>query len=53
MYSESRTLDPVEPAQPFRWDGRLENGKPAASGVYGYVIRVGGQRGTGKFVLLK
>ncbi len=53
VYSESRTLDPVEPAEPFRWDGRLEDGKPAASGVYGYMIRVGGQRGMGKFVLLK
>lgn len=53
VYSETRTLDPVEPAEPFRWDGRLADGKAAASGVYGYVIRVGGQRGTGKFVLLK
>ncbi len=53
VYRQSRQLDPVEPVAPFRWDGRLADGKPAASGVYGYVIRVGGQRGTGKFVLLK
>ena len=38
---------------PFRWDGRLANGEPAATGVYGYVIRVGGQKRVGRFVLLR
>ncbi len=53
VYQQSQQLDPTEPVAPFRWDGRLADGKAAASGVYGYVIRVGGQKATGKFVLLK
>jgi subtilisin family serine protease len=53
IHSERRTLTPDSPIEPFRWSGRLANGESAASGVYGYVIRVGGQRGSGKFVLLK
>ncbi len=53
VYRQTTQLSPVEPMVPFRWDGRLADGKAAASGVYGYVIRVGGHRGTGKFVLLK
>jgi len=53
IYWERRTLTPDSPVVPFRWSGRTANGELAASGVYGYVIRVGGQRSWGKFVLLK
>ncbi len=53
IYSEQRQLEPDQPVEPFRWSGRLGNGEPAASGVYGYVIRVGDQLKWGKFVLLK
>ncbi len=53
VYSERRELDPDQPVEPFRWSGRLGDGEAAASGVYGYVIRVGGERQIGKFVLLK
>ena len=53
VYAESRELSPDLPVEPFRWSGRLENGDAAATGVYGYVIRVGSQRKSGKFILLK
>jgi hypothetical protein len=53
VYSEQRTLSPDSPVQPFRWAGRLENGNAAATGIYGYVIRVGGRKRSGKFVLIK
>ncbi|MGB2868369.1 MAG: DUF3160 domain-containing protein [Bacteroidota bacterium] len=36
-----------------RWDGTAGNGKPAASGVYFYVLTVGAQRAVGKMTLLK
>jgi hypothetical protein len=44
---------PERPVEPFSWTGLLGNGDAAATGVYGYVIRIGGRRETGKFVLLK
>jgi hypothetical protein len=53
VYSEQRMLSPDSPVEPFRWAGRLENGDAAATGVYGYVIRVGGRKRSGKFVLIK
>jgi len=53
IHSERRELTPDSPVVPFRWSGRVANGQLAASGVYGYVIRVGGRRSWGKFVLLK
>lgn len=53
VYYEHRTLQPDDPLEPFRWAGRLESGDAAATGIYGYVIRVGGQKRWGKFVLLK
>jgi hypothetical protein len=53
VHEERRMLQPETPLQPFSWDGRLPNGELAASGVYGYVIRVGEERKTGKFLLSK
>ena len=53
LYEERRELVPDVPVEPFRWNGRLANGEAAASGVYGYVIRVGDERRWGKFLLLK
>jgi hypothetical protein len=53
VYTEQRTLVPERPVEPFSWTGLLGNGDAAATGVYGYVIRIGGRRETGKFVLLK
>ncbi len=53
VHSERRALSPNSPVEPFRWAGRLENGDAAATGIYGYVIRVGGRKRSGKFVLIK
>ena len=53
IYYEHRTLQPDDPLEPFRWAGRLDSGDAAATGIYGYVIRVGRQKQWGKFVLLK
>ncbi len=53
VYTEQRTLVPERPVEPFSWTGLLGNGDAAATGVYGYVISIGGKRETGKFVLLK
>jgi subtilisin family serine protease len=53
IYEERRQLRPESPLEPFEWNGRLSNGELAASGVYGYVIRVGDERKWGKFLLLK
>jgi subtilisin family serine protease len=53
VYEERRELPPELPVEPFRWSGRLANGETAATGVYGYVIRVGGRAKSGKFLLLK
>ncbi|UCF19911.1 MAG: S8 family serine peptidase [Gemmatimonadota bacterium] len=53
IHEERRQLIPGSPVAPFRWSGRSEDGEPAASGVYGYVIRVGRERELGKLVLLK
>ncbi len=53
IHEERRLLTPGSPVAPFRWSGRSEDGEPAASGVYGYVIRVGRERESGKVVLLK
>ncbi len=53
IYEQRRQLRPDAPLQPFSWDGRLADGVRAPSGVYGYVIRVGSERRSGKFVLLK
>jgi bacillopeptidase F len=53
VYEERRQLQPESPLEPFQWNGRLSNGELAASGVYGYVIRVGDERKWGKFLLLK
>lgn len=53
VHEERRELRPGDPAEPFRWDGRLDGGAMAASGVYGYILRVGDERQAGRFVLLK
>lgn len=53
IYSERRTLEPDAPIEPFRWSGTLADGGAAASGVYGYIIRVGDAKKYAKFVLLK
>jgi hypothetical protein len=53
IYSETRELTPDLPVEPFLWSGLLGGGEAAATGVYGYVIRVGGRVKSGKFVLLK
>jgi hypothetical protein len=53
IHLQRRELTPGAPLQPFSWNGILENGEPAASGVYGYVIRVGRERRSGRFILLK
>lgn len=53
VFREQRLLAPDVPVEPFRWTGRLGGGQAAATGVYGYVIRVGDERVSGKFVLLK
>ena len=38
--------------EPFQWDGRV-NGEAVSTGVYGYIIQVGRERQSGKFVVLK
>lgn len=53
LFEERRVLTPDTPLEPFLWDGRLSDGQPAATGVYGYVLQVGGQKREGKFLLLK
>jgi hypothetical protein len=53
LFEERRTLTRESPLEPFVWDGRLSDGEPAATGVYGYVLQVGGQKREGKFLLLK
>ena len=53
VYAETRELTPDLPVEPFRWSGLLANGEPAATGVYGYILRVGSRVSSGKFVLLK
>jgi bacillopeptidase F len=53
LYSERREYGPDVPVEPFRWNGLLADGESAASGVYGYIIRVGRERRYGKFVVLK
>jgi hypothetical protein len=53
LFEERRTLTGDSPLEPFVWNGLLNDGEPAATGVYGYVLRVGGQKREGKFVLLK
>jgi len=53
VYEERQALDPTAPLEAFRWDGRLRDGDAAASGVYGYVLEVAGQKRSGKLVLLK
>lgn len=51
--SERRVLPSDAPVEPFRWDGRLADGDLAATGIYGYVIRVGNQEQVGRFLILK
>ena len=53
LYTERREYPPQVPVEPFRWNGRLADGESVASGVYGYIIRVGRERRYGKFVVLK
>lgn len=53
LYSERREFGPDVPLEPFRWNGLLADGEAAASGVYGYIIRVGRERKHGKFLVLK
>jgi bacillopeptidase F len=53
VHSERREYGPDVPVEPFSWNGVLADGKSAASGVYGYIIRVGRARKYGKFVVLK
>ena len=37
----------------FEWDGRNENGKPAANGIYIYTYSSSREKGTGKFTLVR
>ncbi len=53
VYSQTRELAPDSPVEPFRWSGLLSGGETAATGVYGYIIEVGGRAKSGKFVVLK
>ena len=39
--------------QQLSWNGRLDDGTRAASGVYRYVVRTGANRATGKIVWVK
>jgi hypothetical protein len=44
----------VEELSQATWDGRNQNGQPAAQGVYLFVLRNSeGQVGTGKFLLVR
>lgn len=53
VYREERELLASEPVRPFEWPGRLRDGDPVATGVYGYVIQVGREKRSGKVVVLK
>jgi hypothetical protein len=53
IYEERRQIPAGVPVVPFRWSGRSRDGEAAATGVYGYVIRAGRERESGKLVLLK
>ena len=53
VYRENRPITPSETITPFEWDGIDGAGKPAATGVYGYILRVGPESRFGKFVVLK
>jgi hypothetical protein len=53
LYTERREYPPQVPVEPFRWSGLLADGRPVASGVYGYIIRVGRERRYGKFLVLR
>ena len=53
LHSERREFEPDVPVEPFRRNGLLAGGESAASGVYGYIIRVGRERRYGKLVVFK
>lgn len=37
----------------FRWDGRLDDGEPAAAGIYHFVLRFDGQTRSGRLMLVR
>ena len=53
VYTEEREITADLTVEPFEWDGRLADGEAVATGVYGYIIQVGRERKSGKFVILK
>ncbi len=53
LYLESRDVATAGSAPVFTWDGRLDDGRPAAAGVYMYVVTLDGVRRTGRLMLVR
>lgn len=53
LYLESRDIATAGSTPVFMWDGLLDDGRPAAAGVYMYVVTLDGVRRTGRLMLVR
>ncbi|MEJ2546901.1 MAG: FlgD immunoglobulin-like domain containing protein, partial [Gemmatimonadota bacterium] len=53
LYRQQQNLAAIGGASELSWDGRLEEGAPAAAGVYMYVVTLDGERRTGRLILVR
>ncbi|MBK5097320.1 MAG: S8 family peptidase [Gemmatimonadetes bacterium] len=53
MYRQRESVTPTGSAPLLTWDGLLDGGRPAAAGVYMYVVSLDGDTRTGRLILVR
>jgi hypothetical protein len=53
LYRQRESVTPAGSAPLLTWDGLLDGGRPAAAGVYMYVVSLDGDTRTGRLILVR
>ena len=53
LYRQTESVTPAGSAPLLTWDGLLDGGRPAAAGVYMYVVTLDGDTRTGRLILVR
>jgi hypothetical protein len=53
LYRQTERVTSGGVAPPLAWDGLLDGGRPAAAGIYMYVVSLDGDTRTGRLILVR
>ena len=53
LYRQRESVTPAGSGPLLTWDGLLDGGRPAAAGVYMYVVTLDGDTRTGRLILVR